>query len=172
MISSIEYGLIILLVALVVLAILEAWYFDKVHTVKMIISVLCINALLLHTTSATDVNVNTPTYESTSDVIKVPAHIDVNSDEFECIYTDAENDIAYYRFLGDRKLASIGDTLTTCYGDTVTISYVDVYGFRVSDPESYIQPGMSGTSVLDEEGEIVGTVSTLLEDNEVYCIWN
>lgn len=172
MISSTETELIILLNVLVISVILDVWYFDKKPTVKMILIALCISVLLFRTTSSTDVSVNTPTYENASDVIKVPAHIDVSSDEFECIYTDTENDIAYYRFLVDRKLASIGDTLTTCYGDIVTISYTDVYGFRVSDPESYIQPGMSGTSVLDEEGEIVGTVSTLLEDNEVYCIWN
>lgn len=106
-----------------------------------------------------------------SDVVKTVAHVEVHNDNLELIYKDEINDIAYYRYTGKNKLAKENDILRTCYGDSVKIIYVDIYGFKVKSDISVIQPGMSGTALEDIDGNTVGYVSTILEDNVVYCIW-
>lgn len=106
-----------------------------------------------------------------SDVVKTVAHVEVHNDNLELIYKDEINDIAYYRYIGKNKLAKENDILRTCYGDSVKIVYADIYGFKVKSDISVIQPGMSGTALEDVDGNTVGYVSTILEDNVVYCIW-
>lgn len=118
---------------------------------------------------STDSTTNVCVY---NDIIKTVSHINLEEDNnLELIYKDTDNDIAYYRFRGERDLVNIGDVLTTCYGDKVTITYCDVYGFRVNNSK-YFSPGMSGTGLLNSKGQIVGYVSEMLKNDEVYCIWN
>lgn len=109
---------------------------------------------------------------SPTDIVKTVAHIDVNNSDLELLYKDADNDIAYYRYTGNvSKLVEENDMLTTCYGDNVKVIYTDIYGFKVKSDVSVIQPGMSGTALENVNGDTVGYVSTILEDNVVYCIW-
>lgn len=109
---------------------------------------------------------------SPTDIVKTVAHIDVNNSNLELLYKDVDNDIAYYRYTGNvSKLVEENDILTTCYGDKVEVIYTDIYGFKVKSDVSVIQPGMSGTALENVNGDTVGYVSTILEDNIVYCIW-
>ena len=109
---------------------------------------------------------------SPTDIVKTVAHVDVNNSNLELIYKDADNDIAYYRYTGNvGKLVEEKDILTTCYGDNVEVIYTDIYGFKVKSDVSVIHPGMSGTALENVNGDTVGYVSTILEDNVVYCIW-
>lgn len=129
----------------------------------------------LHTDTEEDATNNTYVLEvgkDTNDILKTVAHIDLSKEkDLELLYSNSDTDVAYYRYVGDRKLARVGDTVKNCYGDEVTITYCDVYGFRVSNSE-YFVPGMSGTGIIDSDGNIVGFVSESLDSGEVYCIWN
>lgn len=109
--------------------------------------------------------------EPSSDLIKTVAHVDLSDvDDLELVYKNAETDVAYYMYIGEHNRIDIGDTLYTTAGDTVTVTYTDVYGFH-TDGANYIVPGMSGTGMLDSDGNIVGLISSTLDNNEVYCIW-
>lgn len=108
-------------------------------------------------------------YVNNTDIVKTVGHISLD-DSFEKIYTDVDNDIAYYRYPCNSHLLNIGDTVYTCNDDTVTVTATDVYGFYVTCEDSFY-PGMSGTAIRNSNGQGVGYVSELLDNDTVYCIW-
>lgn len=103
-----------------------------------------------------------------TDVIKTVDHV-VMPEDFKQIYSDAENDIAYYIYTGDRGLAKAGDTVLTVNGDKTTIINCTSAGFTVESPELFVT-GMSGSAILNEEGDTIGYVSMIF-DNKVFCVW-
>lgn len=111
------------------------------------------------------------TVEPTSDLLKTVAHVDLSSrDDLVQVYNDANNDIAYYMYTGDRAIVKIGDTVTGINNIVGTITEVDAYGFRFKT-DSFIENGMSSSGIFDTEGNQIGILSTVEDDGSVYCIW-
>lgn len=109
-------------------------------------------------------------YTEPLDVFKTVAHVPVDNVELELIYKNAEDDVAYYRYIGPRELVSIGDTVALYDGTEGKVTSTSINGFTV-DLDCPIVQGLSGMAILQEEHQI-GYVSALLENGEVYCIWS
>jgi hypothetical protein len=139
------------------------------YVIILIIVYATIGVLYL-LTSNKDVTSITVEYAS-PDVIKTVAHITLDSEKYELIYEDDDNDIAYYRVLDRDNLVSVGDTVYTINGDETTVTATDVYGFYVEYNEVFY-PGMSGSVIINSTGNSVGYVSRLDNSEFVYCIWN
>lgn len=107
---------------------------------------------------------------SDSDIFKTVAHLNISNPELELIYTDSVNDVAYYRYVGERNLLKVGDSVTLSNDSVSTVVNVELNGFYLEYRDN-VYVGMSGTPVFDADGNTVGYVSELL-DNKVYCIWN
>lgn len=105
----------------------------------------------------------------TSDIIKTVAHITLDDKLFEQIYVDYDNDIAYYRYIGERDLVKVGDTVTIEDGNTSEVTDVTYPGFLIKANNDF-HTGNSGMAVFNDKGVIIGYVSSLIND-EVYCIW-
>lgn len=106
-----------------------------------------------------------------SKVVKTTAHTSVEGTEWQEIYRNEDEDVAYYRHTGDKQLVKPGDTIINVNGDEVEVKSTDINGFLVDYDDSFY-PGMSGTPVTDSNGNPVGYVSSVVESKFVYCIWN
>ena len=106
---------------------------------------------------------------NTDDIFKTVEHISVDTDLFEEIYSNADEDISYYRYIGDRDLVKVGDYVTT--DEDVETKVVDVTyaGFMVEANYGFYS-GKSGTPIFDKDKNIVGYISSIYDD-KVYCIW-
>lgn len=105
------------------------------------------------------------------DVIKTVAHIDVDTERFECIYSDYNDDVAYYIIEPHTLCVSVGDKVFSVENVEYTVTDVDATGFFFEyDPT--IHTGLSGTSVLDSDGNVVGYVCEIINGKKVYCIWS
>lgn len=103
---------------------------------------------------------------------KTCAHVDMSMyKNLELAYVDQENDIAYYRYLDDWHFLEQGDTVTTIEGDTCVVVSTDCYGFVIETP-TQINQGMSGTALLDENGNQIGYISKRLKTGNIRCIWS
>ena len=103
---------------------------------------------------------------------KTCAHVDMSMYEnLELAYVDQENDIAYYRYLNDWRFLEQGDTVTIIEGDVCTVVSTDCYGFVIETP-TQINQGMSGTALLDENGNQIGYISKRLKTGNIRCIWS
>ena len=103
---------------------------------------------------------------------KTCAHVDMSMYEnLELAYVDQENDIAYYRYLNDWRFLEQGDTVTTIEGDVCTVVSTDCYGFVIETP-TQINQGMSGTALLDENGNQIGYKSKRLKTGNTRCVWS
>lgn len=102
-------------------------------------------------------------------VYKTAAHVTVNSDEYQLLFSDSENDVAYYRYAGSIPRVVIGDTITLANGSSSTVTNTDIYGFY-TDGADDVSVGLSGTIVQNEDGETVGYVSSVVT-GKLYCIW-
>lgn len=103
---------------------------------------------------------------------KTCAHVDMSMyKNLELAYVDQENDIAYYRYLDDWRFLEQGDTVTTIEGDTCVVVSTDCYGFVIETP-TQINQGMSGTALLDENGNQIGYISKRLKTGNIRCIWS
>lgn len=110
-------------------------------------------------------------FEVPTDVIKTVAHVDVANDNLELIYKDISEDIAYYRFIGVRDIATVGDVVHLYDGTEFTITSTSINGFNL-DSGKDVEVGMSGMAILDKDNNQIGYVSALLPTGEVYCIWS
>ena len=104
------------------------------------------------------------------DIVKTVAHLDLDSEEYELIYSDTENDIAYYRYVGERTHIHEGDVVYNSKGVESTVTATNVYGFYITYNDSFTT-GMSGTVVFNSDNEPVGYVSSNYGNTYVYCIW-
>lgn len=103
---------------------------------------------------------------------KTCAHVDMSMyKNLELAYVDQDNDIAYYRYLDDWHFLEQGDTVTTIEGDTCVVVSTDCYGFVIETP-TQINQGMSGTALLDENGNQIGYISKRLKTGNIRCIWS
>ena len=109
-------------------------------------------------------------FVATESLYKTVGHIKVSNPDMKLVYLDEDNDVAYYMYIGDNTTLKPGDKVTTVNADTVTVTGCDVYGFYVDKPELFTT-GMSGTSILDVDGNTVGYVSKIIASKSVYCIW-
>lgn len=106
------------------------------------------------------------------DLFKTVAHIDLSSrSDLKLVYTDTENDIAYYCWINNKNNIEVGTTVylydnTECY-----VTYTDAYGFGFKGDVKVLE-GLSGTAVRNAEGNQLGYVSRLLNTGEIYCIWS
>lgn len=115
----------------------------------------------------------TPTVsiDKSSDLYKTVAHIDMSDvEDLVLVYEDAENDVAYYRYVGDRDIIKEGDTVTTYEGNSAKVIALDVQGFYLEYSDMFYK-GMSGTSIFDSNGNVVGYVSKIVNNERVFCIW-
>lgn len=108
---------------------------------------------------------------SDGEYMKTVAHLEVDETLWECIFIDYDEDIAYYHYIGDKKLLKAGDTVTNTFGKESSVIDTNANGFRIEYSSEYVS-GMSGQNVYDEEGNPVGIISTIVYDEYVYCIWN
>lgn len=106
------------------------------------------------------------------DIVKTVDHSHIDSEDFELIYRDPENDVAYYRYVGVRDLITVGTVLYLYDGREVTVSATGRHGFTVSSNTVTFTVGMSGDPVLNADGEQIGYISALLQNGHVYCIWS
>lgn len=105
-------------------------------------------------------------------VIKTVAHVDLSDKpQWECVYENIDDDVAYYKYTGEHTLAKTGDNVVLRDGMKAVITYRDINGFKISSEEVVFVSGMSGQVVQTESGDDVGVISELLPTNEVYCIW-
>ena len=105
----------------------------------------------------------------TSDVLKSVNHLTLDADKFERIYVDNVEDIAYYRYIGKRKMLKAGAKVRTKEGFQTKVLDVTSAGFVIKATKHF-HLGMSGTPIFDSKGNIVGYISLMLE-GKVYCIW-
>ena len=109
--------------------------------------------------------------EPTHDLYKTVAHVDLSDVPYlELVYVDSDNDVAYYRYIGERSLINIGDEVLTVYNDTCTVTSTDCQGFTIDCPTG-IDAGMSGTAIRDLDGTQIGFISKRLSDGTVRCIY-
>ena len=108
---------------------------------------------------------------SDGEYMKTVAHLEVDETLWECISIDYDEDIAYYHYIGDKKLLKTGDIVTNTFGKESSVIDTNANGFRIEYSSEYVS-GMSGQNVYDEEGNPVGIISTIVYDEYVYCIWN
>ena len=105
-------------------------------------------------------------------VVTWVAHVPNTFDDMELVYVDYENDIAYYKYVGDKVTPEVGDTLRLYDGTAVTVtSLSDMYFTIKSDDPSVFYTGLSNTPVQWENGTVVGYISTLMDNGQVKCIW-
>ena len=109
-------------------------------------------------------------YTEPQDIFKTVAHVPVDNAELELIYKNAEDDVAYYRYIGPRELVGIGDTVNLYDGTKGTVTSTSINGFTV-ELDCQVVQGLSGMAILQYEHQ-VGYVSALLDNGEVYCIWS
>lgn len=130
---------------------------------------LGILALVVHFSSGDDIYVN---LHGTSDLFKTVAHVDLSHrTDLELVYTDIENDIAYYRYIGSKPRVYLNDLVYLNDGSECTITYIDAFGFAFTgDTKAY--QGLSGTAVRDADGNQLGYISRVMNENEIYCIWS
>lgn len=106
---------------------------------------------------------------ATNDIFKSVSHIDIDTNLFEEIYRNDDEDISYYRYIGKRDLVKIGDVVTTDEDVKTKVLDVTLAGFEVKANYGFYS-GKSGTPIFDKDKNIVGYVSTIYDD-KVYCIW-
>ena len=106
---------------------------------------------------------------ATEDIFKSVSHIDIDSNLFEEIYRNDDEDISYYRYIGKRDLVKIGDVVTTDEDVKTKVVDITLAGFEVKANYGFYS-GKSGTPIFDKDKNIIGYVSTIYDD-KVYCIW-
>lgn len=105
-----------------------------------------------------------------SGVYTLPAHLNIDVDYAELIYTDLDNDISYYVVTQDLPVHK-GDKVHLSDGTEYVVQDVDLRGFYLKDTESSTVAGYSGSPVWHND-EIIGHISSLQGDNIVYCPWD
>lgn len=108
---------------------------------------------------------------ATTGIYVLPAHLPVDVNWAEAIYTDTEADTTYYSVVGGDFPVDTGDIVY--FSSEVECEVVErsVNGFYIKVPDGEVYAGLSGAPVWSK-GQIVGYVSTLYSNNVVWCIWN
>ena len=110
-------------------------------------------------------------FEFEGNIFKTVAHIDMSDYEnIELLYSDIENDIAYYVCYDNPCWVVPGDTVYFYEGTASSVIATDIYGFIVENANE-VTFGFSGSAVLSEDGTQIGYVSERLENGNIYCIW-
>lgn len=104
------------------------------------------------------------------DIIKTVAHISLDG-EWELIYEDIDNDIAYYKYIGTRTSVKTGDIVINEHNKEFKVIGVYNEGFYIEYNDNFY-PGMSGTIIRDKQGKEVGIVSTLINSEYIKCIYS
>ena len=111
--------------------------------------------------------------EGTYDLFKTVDHVDLSyRDDLVKVYSDGENDIAYYMYTGERDVLHVGDSVYTPYGEEFTVTSIDCIGFLIKpvNDVTAVQLGFSGMAVLNADGDQLGAISYIV-DESIYCIW-
>lgn len=104
-------------------------------------------------------------------VLKTVAHLDLTDrEDLTLIFSDLETDIAYYEYTPNSNHVKKGDTFYTVNGDAVEVTGVDALGFFVTYNNAF-HAGMSGSSIVNDEGEIRGIISSMVDGKYVFCLW-
>ena len=109
----------------------------------------------------------------TSDLFKTVNHVDLSDvDYLQKVYSDADNDIAYYMYTGDRDAIHVGDFVYAPYGEKFKVVSIDCIGFAIEpcDDATYVQTGFSGMGILTKDKDQVGAIS-YIQGSDIYCIW-
>ncbi len=105
------------------------------------------------------------------DVIKVSTDAGFNDPMYELIYSDPDEGMEYYRFVGNTRGLKKGDTVSVTSNEKFKVLKTDSAGFDI-EYNDYFTPGMSGTKVYNEDGVAIGLISKLVDSSYVHCIWN
>lgn len=141
----------------------------KLNKVSTIIFVVCVYIICMQ--SHTIKKLQNGISDTPVEIYKTAAHVSPdNYPDYELLFADSSKDIAYYQLKSNvlRKVA--GDTVYTQKGHSYTITDTTMDGFTIPADE-YILAGMSGTPIMDSEGNVIGYISALLDGKSVYCIW-
>lgn len=143
-------------------------------TILLILRVRVFNNRSTDVTKSTECTVDTDVFEKDApDILKTAAHVDLTDrEDLELLYQDVQNDIAYYRKLDKSHSVNTGDTVFDKNDETYKVTGTDVKGFYFKDINENVLPGMSGTAILNEEGNVIGYISTKINGNIIECIWN
>lgn len=108
--------------------------------------------------------------EDAPEVFRLVGHMAGNKiKDAEFLFYDNTNDVAYYRHTVDHYVKE--DDVVYLEDDSESkITGLDTYGFYIEAQSSCV-PGMSGTSIRDENGNTIGYIAQILNKN-VYCIWS
>lgn len=107
-----------------------------------------------------------------SDCLKTVAHIDLsNRDDLELIAVDYENDVAYYSYVKPERHVNVGDTVYLFDGIEASLVSVDAVGFTFTCDVD-LAAGLSGTAVLNINGEQIGYISRRLSTGDYYAVWS
>lgn len=118
-----------------------------------------------------EVVVDAESTTSSFDIIKTVDHVSLDDSSYELIYSNPDEDIAYYRYIGKRDTVKVGDKVYTDSGVCAKVLRTSNVGFEVEYDGSFY-PGMSGTPIRDESGVVVGYVSALINSEYVTCIYS
>ena len=109
--------------------------------------------------------------DTPTEIYKTVAHVSSdNYPDYELLFKDSSTDIAYYRLKSNVLRKVVGDTVYTQKGHSYIITDTTMDGFTIPADE-YILAGMSGTPIMDSDGNVIGYISALLDGKSVYCIW-
>lgn len=148
---------------------------EALWLVLIIFATICSIALILRTCG---IITFTTKEKSTIDVeycepgtvLKTVAHLDLSKrEELELMYINTEDDVAFYK-VADPLYVKPGDTVYTVKGDSVEVLDIDALGFSVPYDNKF-HAGMSGSSIFNEDGRVVGIVSSFINEQVVYCLF-
>lgn len=110
--------------------------------------------------------------EKNNMLMKTVAHVDLSTrDDLELVGIDTKNDVAYYTYVKPERYVNVGDTVYLFDGVGATLTSVDAVGFTfVCDNQ--LAAGLSGTAVLNKDGNQIGYISKRLSTGDYYAIWN
>lgn len=112
---------------------------------------------------------STVSVDSDKNIVAHVGHVDMsNNDNLELLFEDKDNDISYYRRI-DKSYVVEDESVYFSDDSVAKVVGTDAYGFYTEYIPSVV-PGMSGTAVRNEDGEVVGYVEQILNNN-IYCIW-
>ena len=105
-------------------------------------------------------------------ILKTVAHVDLSArDDLELVAMDTESDVAYYKYVTPERDVSVGETVYLFEGVEATLTSIDAVGFTFTC-DSLIDAGMSGTAVLNSNGEQIGYISRRLSTGNYFAIWS
>lgn len=103
--------------------------------------------------------------------VRWTAHTKTDTTKYELVSYDSDTDIGYYRPV-DASVSDInfGSIVFDIYGEIGQVLFVTPAGFIVDASAMTVQAGDSGTPIFCEN-QVIGYVSSRVNNDLLYCIW-